>query len=92
MLYAEKNLTYFSVLTKITFCKVKINWAGVEQDGFNEIKGIVACDVLFAHPGFNEEFKIHTNAIYLLLGAVILQNGKRLLNMVENQVVPKWGI
>ena len=36
----------------------------------------MAHDTLLTYPGFNESFKIHTDARNLKLGAVILQKGK----------------
>ena len=36
----------------------------------------MARDTLLTYPGFNESFKIHTDARNLKLGAVILQKGK----------------
>ena len=36
----------------------------------------MACDTLLNYPDFNEEFKIHTDASDLQLGAVISHRGK----------------
>ena len=63
-------------LTNITSIKVKFKWNKIEQDYFDEIQQIVACDTLSAYPDFNEEFKIHTDARKLQLGAVIRKRGK----------------
>ena len=41
---------------------------------FEEIKRIVARAVLLAYPVYNEEFNIHTDAIKLQLGGVIIQD------------------
>ena len=49
---------------------------GLEQYAFDKIKRIVARDTLLTYPDFNENFKIHTDARNLKLGAVILQNVK----------------
>ena len=51
--------------------KVKFKWKKIEQDTFDEIKWIVACDTLLSYPYFNEEFNIHTNSSGFHLGAVI---------------------
>ena len=48
----------------------------IEQDAFDEIKRIVDRTTLLTYPGFNENFKIYTDASNLQLGAVILQKGK----------------
>ena len=55
---------------------MKFKWTKIEQDDFEEIKRIVSRDTLLAYPYFNEEFKIHTDAIYFRLGEFIGQNGK----------------
>ena len=39
---------------------------------------LVARDTLLTYPDSNEEFKIHYNANYLHLGAVIVQKGKKI--------------
>ena len=41
-------------LTKITSDKIKCKWTKIEQDAFDEIKGIVACNNLSNYPDFNE--------------------------------------
>ena len=58
-------------LTKIISSKVKFKWTKIEQDDFDEIKRIVERKTLLTFPGFNEEFKIHTDASDFQLGAVI---------------------
>ena len=60
-------------LTKIIPVTVKFKWTKIEQDAFDEINRIVARDTLLTYPDFNEEFKIHTDAIKFQLGAVIRQ-------------------
>ena len=55
---------------------VKFKWSKIEQYDFEEIKRIVAHDILLDYPDFNEEFKIHTNAWYFQLGVGIILNGK----------------
>ena len=54
----------------------KFKWAQVEQDAFDKIKRIMARNNLLTYPGFNETFKIHTNASAFQLGAVVSQKGK----------------
>ena len=46
---------------------MKFKWTKIEQDAFDEIKGIVARNTLLSYPDFNEEFKIHTDASYFQL-------------------------
>ena len=47
-------------LTKITFIKRNFKCMKVEQDYFDKIKRIVACDNLLNYPDYNKTFKIHT--------------------------------
>ena len=56
--------------------KVKFKWTKIKQNPLEEIKWIVAHDVLLYYTNYNEEFKIYTDASDLQLGAVISQNGK----------------
>ena len=42
--------------------KINSKWTKIEQDAFDKIKRIVACDTLLNYPDYNETFKIHTNA------------------------------
>ena len=63
-------------LTKLTSIKRKFKWTQVEQDDFEKIKQITACDNLSTYPDFNETFKIHTNDSAFQLGAVIIQKVK----------------
>ena len=72
----ERRSHNFLPLTKITSSKVYFKWTKIEQDKFDEIKLIVACDTLFTYTDFNEEFKIHTDDRYFQLGAVISQKVK----------------
>ena len=58
----EMHSHMLAPLTKITSDKVKFKWNNIEQDAFQEIERIVACDTLLVYPDFIEEFKIHTNA------------------------------
>ena len=48
----------------------------MEQDYFEELKGIAVRDNLLAYPDFNEEFKIHIDDSNFQLGAVINQKGR----------------
>ena len=65
-----------ATITKLTSIKRNFKWTQVEQDDFDEIKRIVACNTLLTYPDFNETFKIHTDAIAFQLGAVISQKYK----------------
>ena len=57
-------------LTRLTSIKRRFKWTQFEQDAFNEIKQIVACDTLLTYPDFNKKFKIYTDASVFKLGAV----------------------
>ena len=65
-------------LTRIMSNKSKFEWAEVEQDSFDKINRIVARNTLLNYPGFNEIFKINTDANKLQLGVVINQKGKHI--------------
>ena len=45
-------------LTEITSDKVTFKWTAIEQKVFDNIKHIVACNILLAHPYFNAQFDI----------------------------------
>ena len=68
-------LAPFTILMHI---KRRFKWTQVEQDAFGKIKRIVVCNTLSNYPGFNEEFKIHTNPSTFQLGEVIIQKGKHI--------------
>ena len=63
-------------LTGLTSIKRNSKWTEVKQDDFDEIKRIVARDILLTYPDFNETFMTYTNASAFQLGAVISQKGK----------------
>ena len=65
-----------ATLTILTFIKQRFKWTQVEQDDFNMIKPIVALDTFLTYPGFNETFKVHTDASAFQLGLVISKKGK----------------
>ena len=56
--------------------KSKWEWTEVHQQAFNEIKRIVAREVLLSFTNFNKPFEIYTDASKYQLGAVITQKGK----------------
>ena len=49
-------------LPRIPSNKRGLEWKCFEQDAFDEIKRTVVHYTLLHYPGFNETFKIHTNA------------------------------
>ncbi len=51
-------------------------WEQVHQDAFEEIKKVIARDVILAYPNFGEEFTIFTDASTRQLGGVITQNNR----------------
>ena len=55
---------------------MKFKWTKIEQDAFDKIKWIVACNNLLYYPYFNKQFKIQTDARIFQLGAVITKKGK----------------
>ena len=69
----------------------KFKWTQVEQDAFDEIKRIMACDNLLTYLDFNETFKIHTDAREFQLEAVIIQKGKPIAFYSGNLLMPNNG-
>ena len=63
-------------LTRITPNKRNFRWTKIEQFAFNEFTRILFHDTLLSYPDFNPEFKIHTDARGLQLGAVIIHKNK----------------
>ena len=63
-------------LTKITPSKVIFKQNKIEQDAFDGIKQIVACDILLAYAYLTKYFKTHTNASKFRLGSIIIEDGK----------------
>ena len=57
-------------LTKSTSINRKFKWTKSQKYAFEKIKRIVARDTLLTYPGFNETFKIHTDASTFRLGLV----------------------
>jgi hypothetical protein len=46
------------------------------QNAFDQMKALMAADVLCAHPDYNKPFHIFTDASDYQLGAYIIQEGK----------------
>ena len=58
-------------------CKgVKWNWGPEQQRAFENIKRVMAKEILLHYPDFNKPFEIHTDASHSQLGAVITQDNK----------------
>ena len=64
-----------SPLTELTG-KGSFVWSPQCQKAFDEMKSIIAADVLLAYPDHNLPFEIYTDASDYQMGAAILQNGK----------------
>ena len=67
-----KPLTELSGLPK----KTRIEWTPERVAAFDQMKAIVAHDVLLAYPNHNAPFEIYTDASDYQLGAVIMQGGR----------------
>ena len=48
-------------------------WDEVHQKAFNDIKAIIAKEVVLAYPDYSKEFEIYTDASSKQLGSVITQ-------------------
>ena len=62
-------------LTALTSKEAKWKWTDVHQTAFDNMKKLVAREVLLSYPNFNDVFEIHTDASATQLGAVISQKG-----------------
>ena len=56
--------------------KVPWHWDEVHQKAFEDIKEVIARDVVLAYPDFSKPFEIYTDACTRQLGAVITQNNR----------------
>jgi hypothetical protein len=63
-------------LSSMTSAKVKWKWTTECHESFEKLKVIMAKETLVTFPDFTKEFKVHTDASKLQLGACISQGGK----------------
>ena len=63
-------------LTELTSKKVNFKWLDKHQKAFDNMKKILAREVVLAFPDFNKPFDIYTDASDTQLGAVITQEEK----------------
>ena len=61
---------------KAGFKKPPWRWNTEHQKAFDDIKEVIACDVVLAYPDFNSPFEIYTDASSRQLGAVITQKNR----------------
>ena len=52
------------------------HWDAIHQKSFDEVKEVIARDVVLAYPDFDETFEIYTDASTRQLGAVITQKNR----------------
>ena len=72
----ERRSHMIATLTKLTYSKVKFKWTKIELQTFEEIKRIVAHNILSSYLDFDQELQIHTQASDFQLGLVISQEGR----------------
>ena len=72
----ERRSHTLAPIDKINSSIVKFKCNKIDHDYSDKIKRVLARDTLLNYPYFNEEFKIHTNARDIQLGAVIIKKGK----------------
>ena len=56
--------------------KCKLYWGPKQQQAFDQIKQVLAQEVMLSYPDFSQPFDIHIDASDLQLGAIISQNNK----------------
>ena len=56
--------------------KTPWHWDAEHQKAFDDIKEVIARDVVLSYPDFDKEFEIYTDASSRQLGAVITQNNR----------------
>ena len=79
-------------LTTLTSKKVVFKWKDIHQQAFDNMKKILAREVILAFPDFNKPFEIYTDASDTQLGAVITQDGKPIAFSARNSILPRQGI
>lgn len=86
-----QRLHVLAPLSALALEKVKFEWTTEAQRAFDEMKRIIAQEILLTYPKFDEIFYIHMDASLLQSGTCILQNGKpiafysRKLNLVQTR-------
>ena len=63
-------------LAALTSDGVKWDWKEEHSKAFNDMKNVIAKEVMLSYPDFNKPFVIHTDASHYQLGAVISQDNK----------------
>ena len=56
--------------------KMPWQWDEVHQKAFDDNNEVIACDIIFAYPGFHKTFKIYTDTSSRQLDAVITQDNR----------------
>ena len=82
-MYPRRSHT-LAPLTRVRSSNWRFKLMQVEQDNFDKIKRIVACDNLLTDLNFNKAFKIHTSASTFQLEVVISQKGKHITFYTRN--------
>ena len=64
--------------------KTPWHWDEVHRKAFDDIKEVIARDVVLAYPDFDDTFEICTDASTRQLGAVITQKNRPIFFLAEN--------
>ncbi len=64
----------------------------VHQKSFDEIKMVMAREIMLAYPDYNQPFEVYTDGSLLQLGVVIVQNGRPIAFLAESCQKPRGSI
>jgi RNase H-like domain found in reverse transcriptase len=92
-----QRLHLLAPLSFLTSATAKWDWTEQCQKAFEDMKKLIAKEILLTYPNFNKTFEIHTDASKVQLGACISQEGRpvafysRKLNPAQTRYSKKNG-